>query len=99
MGAYLPFARTRAERDARHDPRPSLEERYASRDEYLQRIRSAATDLVRGGYLLADDVENVVARATRHWQYATQAKDSAQVRRCGGFIRFSERRERRSRSC
>ena len=31
-GATLPFARTRAEREATGDPRPSIEERYASRE-------------------------------------------------------------------
>ena len=81
LGSYLPFAQTRAERDARHDPRPSIEERYASREEYLRRIRSAADDLVRGGYLLAEDVEHVVARATEHWQYATRRKDSPPTER------------------
>ena len=28
LGSYVPFARTRAEREARRDPRPSIEERY-----------------------------------------------------------------------
>lgn len=77
MGSYLPFAATRAERESRHDPRLSIEERYQSRDEYLRRIRAAAADLVRGGYLLADDLEHVVARATGHWQFATETKSSA----------------------
>src|SRR5262249_29250975 len=34
-GATLPFARTRADREASGDPRPSAAERYASRAEYL----------------------------------------------------------------
>ena len=28
LGSYIPLARTKAEREARHDPRPSIEERY-----------------------------------------------------------------------
>ena len=35
-GGYLPFARTRAEREARRDPRPSLEERYQTHDGYVR---------------------------------------------------------------
>ena len=73
LGSYLPFARTRAEREARHDPRPSLEERYKGRDDYLQKIRTAANALVKERFILEQDVEDVVQRATRHWDYATRA--------------------------
>ncbi|HEX5110785.1 MAG TPA: alpha/beta hydrolase domain-containing protein [Vicinamibacterales bacterium] len=72
LGSYVPFARTRAERDARHDPRPAVDERYSGRDEYLTRIRKAADTLVKERFLLAEDVEDVVQRATRHWEYATR---------------------------
>ena len=36
QGSTLPFAATRAEREQRGDPRPSIEERYRDRDEYLR---------------------------------------------------------------
>ena len=68
---YSVGARTRAEREARHDPRPSIEERYASRQQYLDAIDKAAAALVKGGYLLAGDVPSVVKRATEHWDLAT----------------------------
>jgi hypothetical protein len=71
LGSYVPFARTKAEREARHDPRPSVEERYRDREDYLQRIRVAAATLVKDRFLLQEDVEDVVQRATRHWGYAT----------------------------
>ena len=70
-GSYLPFPRTRAERDASRDPRRSIEERYRRRDDYLTRIRTAADGLVKGGYLLAEDLGAVVERAGRHWDWAT----------------------------
>ena len=70
LGSYIPLPRTRAEREAQRDPRPSLAERYKGRDDYLQRIRSAADDLVKQRFLLADDVENVMERAARHWDWA-----------------------------
>jgi hypothetical protein len=68
-GATLPFARTRAERDGSGDPRPSIEERYASRAEYLERVREAARALVRTGYLLEEDIEVTVANGARLWDY------------------------------
>ena len=71
LGSYIPFARTKAERVARHDPRPSIEERYRDRDDYLQRIRGAASSLVKDRFLLEEDVEDVMQRAARHWTYAT----------------------------
>jgi len=71
LGSYVPFTRTKAEREARHDPRPSIEERYRDREDYLERIRGAASTLVKDRFLLAEDVEDVVQRASRHWTYAT----------------------------
>jgi hypothetical protein len=71
LGSYIPLPRTRAERDASRDPRPSVEERYASRQQYLDAIDKAAAALVKQGYLLAGDVPSVVKRATDHWEMAT----------------------------
>jgi hypothetical protein len=62
-GWTLPFCTTRAERLSKGDPRPSIEERYASKDEYLRRVRAAAQRLVAEGYLLEEDVESVTKRA------------------------------------
>jgi hypothetical protein len=72
LGAYVPLARTKAERETRRDPRLSIEERYKGRDDYLQRIRTAATVLVKERFILEQDLEDVVQRATRHWDYATR---------------------------
>jgi hypothetical protein len=71
LGSYIPLARTKAEREARHDPRPSIEERYASKQQYLDAINKSAAALVKEGYLLAADVPAVVKRATDHWEFAT----------------------------
>jgi Alpha/beta hydrolase domain len=73
LGSYVPLARTRAEREARRDPRPSLEERYKGREDYLQRIRAAANTLVKERLILEQDVEDVVQRATKHWDYVMRA--------------------------
>ena len=70
LGSYLPFARTRAERDASGDPRRSIEERYRSMNDYLRRVREAADALVKDRYLLPEDVAAVVERAEQHWRWA-----------------------------
>ena len=62
-GSAIPFARNRAERRAAGDPRPSIEERYASRDEYLERVRVCAAALAGAGYLLPDDIATVTGQA------------------------------------
>jgi hypothetical protein len=77
LGSYVPFARTKTEREARHDPRLSIEERYRDREDYLQRIRASAADLVKERFLLEEDVEDVVQRAMRHWTYAVAAAQTA----------------------
>jgi len=63
QGSFVPFARTKAEREARKDPRPSLEERYKDRADYTERVRQAATALQRDGYVLEEDVKRIVDRA------------------------------------
>jgi hypothetical protein len=66
-GTTLPFARTRDEREAANDPRPSIQERYAGRDDYLQRVRAAALALVRDRYMLEEDVDVAVEIAAERW--------------------------------
>ena len=62
-GSYVAFAKTKTEREANHDRRPSLAERYKNQDEYVNRIRIATIDLVRSGFLLPEDAAIIVARA------------------------------------
>ena len=81
LGSYVPFARTKAERDARHDPRLSVEERYRDQDDYLQRIRASAATLVKDRFLLQEDVDDVLQRATKHWAYATATTQTNLVAR------------------
>jgi hypothetical protein len=74
LGSSIPFARTVAERKANGDPRPSIEERYASAEAFLAMTRSAADRLVAGGYLLTDDVPAVMKRAEEHWGAAAGSR-------------------------
>jgi len=62
-GSYIPFARTRAERVAAGDPRPSVEERYGTRAAYIAKVKAAADELVRERLLLPDDAAHYVKDA------------------------------------
>jgi Alpha/beta hydrolase domain len=62
-GSFIPFARTKAEREAAGDPRPSLDERYGSRDAYVARVEAAAAALVADRLLLAADAAVYVKAA------------------------------------
>jgi hypothetical protein len=62
-GSRIPFARSRAERDADDDPRPSLEERYGSREAHVAKVREVAAALVAERLLLPMDAEAFIAAA------------------------------------
>jgi Alpha/beta hydrolase domain len=63
-GIFVPFAKTKAERIAKRDPRLSLAERYPSKQDYVAKVRAAADKLKQQGYLLDEDVERAEKRAT-----------------------------------
>ncbi len=63
QGGWIPFAKTKAERLANKDPRLSIEERYATHDAYVARVKAAADQAVRDRFLLPDDAERFVREA------------------------------------
>jgi hypothetical protein len=65
----IPFARTRADRDSTHDPRPSIEERYKNKDAYLELITKSANDLATKGYVIKDDIPRIVQQAGSRWDW------------------------------
>jgi hypothetical protein len=62
-GGFIPFARTKAERTARGDPRLSLEERYGDHAGFVAKVKVAAADLQARGFLLPDDAAAIVRQA------------------------------------
>jgi hypothetical protein len=62
-GSFIVFARTRREREAAGDPRPSLEERYGSRETYVAEIEATAVALVAERLLLPTDARAYVETA------------------------------------
>ncbi len=67
-GAFLPFQCSTAGRRATEDPRPSLEERYGNRAEYLRRFQVAAEQSRAAGALLAADLPALNRHAESLWR-------------------------------
>jgi hypothetical protein len=72
-GSFIPFPRTRAEREKTNDPRPSVEERYGTRDHYLDLVSKSANELVSKGYLIKEDVPRIVQQAGMRWDFVMGA--------------------------
>jgi Alpha/beta hydrolase domain len=58
---------TREARQATGDPRRSISERYASREDYQEQIRQAALALIQARYLLGEDLEEILSQAAQHY--------------------------------
>ena len=71
LGSAIPLAHTKAEREARRDPRKSVEERYASREAYLAAARQVEEALVKDRLLLAEDMPSVMKRIEEQWTAAS----------------------------
>lgn len=65
LGSYFPFAATAGERQETGDPRPSLEERYPTGDDYLAKVSAAAEALNGRRLLLDEDVARTMGEAGR----------------------------------
>ncbi|MEO7729043.1 MAG: alpha/beta hydrolase domain-containing protein [Burkholderiales bacterium] len=62
-GGMIPFAKTKAERMAKNDPRLSLEERYVDHASYVAAVAKAAANAVAQKFLLPKDAAALVAAA------------------------------------
>lgn len=65
LGQFLPFAKTKEERNAARDPRPALFERYPKPKTYIDQITQAVKDLQAQRLLLAEDASEYLADAER----------------------------------
>ena len=68
-GSWLPFAKTKPERERSGDPRLSVRERYPTRSDYLARMTEAVLDLKRRRLLLDEDAVAILekARSVQAW--------------------------------
>ena len=67
LGSFLPFARAAADREKLGDPRLSIAERYASREEYMAKFAEASMQLIQERFLLREDLPAVLERGRREW--------------------------------
>ena len=64
-GQYIPFAKTKEEREKSGDPRLSIEERYKDQSDYVERVSHAARSLMSERFLLAEDAERIITEAAK----------------------------------
>ncbi len=62
-GQHIPFATTKAQREAAGDPRRSLEERYKNHEGYVKEVAKAAEKLEKQRFLLPADVKRYIEEA------------------------------------
>ena len=62
-GSSIPLPATKAERQAKGDPRLSLEERYPTQQAYVDQIKKSVDRLVQDRLLLPEDADWVMERA------------------------------------
>ena len=67
LGSFIPLARTAADREKSGDPRLSIAERYASREQYVGKFAEAAKKLIQERFLLQEDLPAVLERGQREW--------------------------------
>ena len=68
-GSTLRFALTKADRERSRDPRASIAERYPSRAAYLEKVRETTRQMIAARHVLAEDLESIVERAGRRWDW------------------------------
>jgi len=64
-GCIKAFARTKVEREKLGDPRLSIEERYASHQAYIDIVKRAVDELVKEGFLMAEDGASYIEAAQK----------------------------------
>ncbi|MBI2684820.1 MAG: hypothetical protein HYX27_00775 [Acidobacteria bacterium] len=70
-GGFHAFPATKQIRATQKDPRLSIEERYASREEYMGKIRTAIDGLAADGLLLPVDRARLEKQAEQRWAQLT----------------------------
>ena len=70
--SYLPFPKTAAERQKTGDPRKSVAERYAGREDYLSRYGRAVDELMKQRWILEEDRAALLHRGEQEWDEAAK---------------------------
>jgi hypothetical protein len=72
LGSYFPFATIRYSAEEAGDFRAPIEERYKSREEYLEKFSEAARKLAADRFLLGEDIDALVQRGGSEWDFVTK---------------------------
>lgn len=67
VGGFEPFPLTKERREQSGDARLSIAERYTGRQDYLDRVKRAADDLVSQRFMRSEDVPAVLQQAEQIW--------------------------------
>lgn len=67
-GAWVPFAATKK---GDHDPRPAIDERYPSKEQYLAKVKEVLQKLIRQRFLLPEELEAQMKQSAARWDWAT----------------------------
>jgi hypothetical protein len=59
-GSFIPFAKTKVDREAAHDPRPSLEERYTDHAGFVKAVQDATRTMIKDRFLLDEDAQKMI---------------------------------------
>jgi Alpha/beta hydrolase domain len=70
--SFLPFSKTAADRQKTGDPRKSVAERYADREDYIKRYQNAVDDLVKQRWILPEDRDALLHRGEQEWMEASK---------------------------
>jgi hypothetical protein len=76
LGSWIPLPRTAEARKRAGDPRPSIAERYASREEYMSEFEQAAKTLVEQRFLLQEDLPAIMERGKLEWKVIVESQTS-----------------------
>ncbi|MGC2402266.1 MAG: alpha/beta hydrolase domain-containing protein [Acidobacteriaceae bacterium] len=71
-GSYIPFPKSPEGRQKTGDPRKSIAERYAGRDDYLKQYKAAVDDLVGQRWILPEDRPALLRGGELEWDEDTK---------------------------
>jgi hypothetical protein len=71
-GAFIPFARTRAERLAANDPRLSIEERYGNREGFMKAATVSIDNAIAQRFLLPIQRDAIITKMNGYWDDVAQ---------------------------
>lgn len=69
IGSFFPFPKNNVVKNSTGDSRPSIEERYPKKTDYVDSIQLSAQNLVDAGLLLEEDAERYLTLAIRTVSY------------------------------